>query len=127
MRSLLISIVALGLHMSAYGWAFTIADHTIREINEAIYEEMIPAVSREDWQRSKEELVRINALWQKDRTLFSVLFDAVSIGEIEGTLAKLDAYLREEETANAGGELSSLSQQLSFLLENEKLSLENAF
>lgn len=113
--------------MAAWGGFIHTANHTIEEMRTVIHGEMIPAVSKANWQKSKEDLGRINVLWQKNRTLFSVLFDAVSIGEIEGSLAKLDAYLWEEEKANARGELSSLNQQLSFLLENEKLSLENAF
>jgi hypothetical protein len=125
MRSLLVSVIALGLVMAAWGLFLGQADATIQEMSKSINEEIIKAVATEDWQRANLGFVQISTLWNQKRKLFSVFVDAISIGEIEGTLARTRAYLLSKEQANSQGELAYLDQQLSFLIENERLSLEN--
>ena len=126
MRSLVISVLALGILMGSWAVFVNHATDAIHQMSSIINGDLIPSVAAENWQDAKEQLGKVSALWKEDRLLYSIFFDAISIGDVEGTLAKVSAYIREEETANAEGELEYLNQQLSFLLENEKLSLENA-
>lgn len=126
MRSLVISIIALGLLMGSWGVFLNRADKAIHEMSASINEEIIPAVSAEDWRRSQERFSYMSTLWNQDRRLFSIYFDAISIGQIEGSLARAKEYLQSEEKSSASGELAYLDQQLLFVLENERLSLENA-
>lgn len=126
MRSLVISIIVLGLLMGSWGVFLNRADKAIHEMSASINEEILPAVSAEDWRRSQERFSYMSTLWNQDRRLFSIYFDAISIGQIEGSLARAKEYLQSEEKSSASGELAYLDQQLLFVLENERLSLENA-
>lgn len=126
MRSLVIPVIVLGLLMGSWGVFLNRADKAIHEMSASINEEIIPAVSAEDWRRSQERFSYMSTLWNQDRRLFSIYFDAISIGQIEGSLARAKEYLQSEEKSFASGELAYLDQQLLFALENERLPLENA-
>jgi hypothetical protein len=83
------------------------------------------AIEADDWVKSRDALADVAQRWHDRRLTFSLFFDAVSIGDVEASLARAQAYCRSEEKGSALAELAYLSHLLLFLYENELITLEN--
>ncbi|NLY70390.1 MAG: DUF4363 family protein, partial [Clostridiales bacterium] len=84
-------------------------------------------IKNENWHDAYKSFEQVVEKWQSKRKIYSIFFDAISIGEIEGTMAKAKAYINSQDIVSAVAEIAHLEQQLSFLLENEKVTFENIF
>lgn len=125
MRSLLISIVAFTLVLGSWGVFIVFADDSIHSLHQTIKKEAMLAINQEDWVKAEKSLGRVSAQWYQGRRVFSLFFNAQAIAEVEASVVRAQAYISAEEKASSLGELAYLDQQLMFLLENEKLTLEN--
>jgi len=85
----------------------------------------VVSVTEEDWSESYGLLNDMLQQWSDSRLIFSLFFDAVSIGEVEASMLKAMAYNRAKEKGSMLAELAQLRHLLLFLFENETISIEN--
>jgi hypothetical protein len=124
MRALWITIIATLILFITWGTFIHFAGKDMDYMADNIDRATL-SVFKEDWQEGQAFLELVEKRWFKRRLVFSLFFDAVSIGEVEASLFKATSYNSAEEKGSAMAELTNLRHLLSFLFENEKISIEN--
>ncbi|NLP30777.1 MAG: DUF4363 family protein [Clostridiales bacterium] len=127
MRALFISLLSLTILVVSWSIFLVYAGNAINDMVDILEYETIEKIKNENWQNAQKSFKQVIEIWQSKRKIYSVFFDANSIGEIEGTIAKAKAYINSQDQGSAVAEIAHLQQQFSFLLENEKVTLENIF
>lgn len=124
MRGLWISIAATAILLVIWGLFIGFANGIIKDMVFIIDDSMAYAAD-EDWPNAGDDVEKTINQWSKNRLLFSLFFDAVSISDVEGTMFRAKAYGQAEEKAAFLAELAYLRHLLLFLFENETISIEN--
>ncbi len=124
MRALWMSIAAVVLLLAFWGVFISHADADINYMEDTI-EDAILSIGVEDWGKAESDIEAVSRRWQSRRLVFSLFFDAISMGEIEASLAKAHAYGGSQEKGGCLAELANLHHLLSFLYENEMVTIEN--
>ena len=85
----------------------------------------IASAETNQWKEAQDSIDSVSRQWYDHRLVYSLFFDAVSIGDVETSLVRAIAYCRSEEKGSAIAELESLRHLLLFLYENEMITIEN--
>ncbi|HPO05047.1 MAG TPA: DUF4363 family protein [Bacillota bacterium] len=124
MKAFWIVLAATAVLFIAWGLFISSADADIEKMKAEI-DSAITAISVEEWDKGQDAIDNIFRQWKDKRLVFSLFFDAISIGEAEASLFKADAYTKAREKGSAMAELAYIRHRLSFLYENEKITIEN--
>lgn len=125
MRSLLLSVLILGLLLGAGLFFLNYAEENFGALDRQIENETAPAIAAGDWGRAAAALSELAEQWQGCKKTCSYFMDSEDLGEIDHSLARVRGFVEGQDAAAALGELFYLQEQLTQLYENELLSLEN--
>lgn len=127
MKDLLIATLTIVLLIG--GWLSFIhyADSQSKGFQKEIEKKIIPEITAENWKVTEKRLERLDEDWHKFRKISLFFLDTHTINEIDFGLAKSIEYAHAQDISNSTGELAAMVEQLSFLTENESLSLQNVF
>lgn len=127
MRDLIIATLAITLLIG--GWLIFIhyASDQTQAFRKEIEEEILPGIEAENWESVQKHMDTLNHDWHKFRRLSLFFLDTHTITEIDYSLAKSIRYARACDVSNSSGELASIVEQFSFLIEDESLSPKNIF
>ncbi len=124
MRPFWITVVASLILLIAGAMFIGYAGENIGHMTENI-DEAVLSITSENWEESNNLLNNVQQQWSDSRLIFSLFFDAISIGEVEASLLKSISLSKAKEQGSALAELANLRHQLLFLFENETISIEN--
>ena len=127
MKDLLIAALTIVLLIG--GWLSFIhyADSQSKGFQKEIEKKIIPEITAENWKVTEKRLERLDEDWHKFRKISLFFLDTHTINEIDFGLAKSIEYAHAQDISNSTGELAAMVEQLSFLTENESLSMQNVF
>lgn len=124
MKAFWITIGAVLVLLIIWGLFFISTDADIHDMTASI-QDAKSLIYIDNWQESRYAIEEVSRLWYNHRLILSMLFDAISIGEVEGSLKRAKAYCLAEEKGSVLAELAYLRHLILFLLENETISVEN--
>ena len=124
MKALWISIAATLVLFLIWGAFISYTYEGTTEMTADI-DDAIVFVEMDRWKEAQNSIESVSRQWYDRRLIYSLFFDAVSIGEVETSLVRAVAYCRTEEKGSAVAELESLRHLLLFLYENELITIEN--
>ncbi len=124
MKAFWITIVAVIVLLIMWGLFLISSDADIHNMTANI-QAAESLIYIDNWQGSRDAIEQVSSQWYSRRLIFSLFFDAISIGEVEGSLNRVEAYSLAEEKGSALAELAYLRHLLLFLFENETISVEN--
>ena len=121
--SSLIMILVLG------GWLVFLhyADLQSQNMTSEIHQSLLPLIEAEDWQAVEIKLQNLNQDWHEFRKFALYFLHTDTINDIDYSIARSMEYAKAHDASNTGGELNAAAEQLSFLTENQKLTLKNIF
>lgn len=125
MRSLIISTVSLLLVLCIWFGFMTYCEDTLNSLISNITNEIEISVAAGDWDTAKESFSRFSDSWHKDKSIYSFFLDQSAMLDADFSIARAEAYIDEQETPSAMGELAFIREQLRFLFLNERINLEN--
>lgn len=124
MRAFWITVAATLILLIIWGIFVSSTDLDMKNMTANI-DSAVVSINQDDWQESQERIDKVLSRWSDRRLVFSLFFDAVSIDEVESLMAKASALNKAKEKGSLLAELANLRHSLLFLLENEKISIEN--
>lgn len=127
MKDLVISFLVVITLIGSWLIFDSYSQSQVKEMNYIINEEIIPAVESEVWQFGNEELKTLERKWHKYKKTAHLFLGASDLNEIDYGMSKAIEYAEAEDVSNTAGELSALSEQLTFLNSHEKITLGNIF
>ncbi len=127
MKDLLIATLTIFLLIGGWLTFIHYADSQSKMFQKEIEKKIIPEITAENWKITEKRLDRLDEDWHKFRKISLFFLDTHTINEIDFGLAKSIKYAHAQDVSNSTGELAAMVEQLSFLTENESLSLQNVF
>ena len=127
MKDLLIAFLTILLLIGGWLTFIHYADSQSKNFQEDIEKKIIPGIAAENWDETDKRLNRLDKDWHEFRKISLFFLDTHTINEIDFGLAKSIEYAHAQDVSNSTGELATMVEQLSFLTENESLSLQNVF
>ena len=127
MKDLLIATLSILLLIGGWLTFIHYADSQSQNFQKEIKYTIIPEITAENWEKVYNQLKRLDKDWHHFRKISLFFLDTHTINEIDFGLAKSIEYARAQDVSNSTGELSAMVEQLSFLTENESISLQNVF
>ncbi|MGN1143057.1 MAG: DUF4363 family protein [Anaerovoracaceae bacterium] len=127
MRDLLIATLTILLLIGGWLTFIHYADSQSKNFQKEIEKKILPEITVGNWEEAESRLDRLNKGWHKFRKISLFFLDTHTINEIDFGLAKSIEYAHAQDVSNSTGELAAMVEQLSFLTENESLSLQNVF
>ncbi len=124
MKALWITLAATVFLLIIWGSFLNFAGEDIDKMISNI-DAAVEFISQEDWDMGQSAINKVFDNWFDKRLIYSLFFDAISIGDLETAMFKADAYIKSEEKSAAIAELAGLRHLLAFLYENETISIEN--
>lgn len=124
MKALWISVAATAALLLIWGAFINYTNEGTAKMTADI-DDAIISVEMNQWREAKNSIESVSRQWYDRRLIYSLFFDAVSIGEVETSLVRAVAYCRTEEKGSAVAEFESLRHLLLFLYENELITIEN--
>lgn len=127
MKDLIVS--TLILFLIAGGWTafLSYAESQTSSYIVDIETQILPAVEAEDWTNSTQMLETFRQDWHRFRKTALCFLDTETISDIDYGLARAIKFTSAGDAGSAAGELNSMAEQLSLLMENQKISLQNIF
>jgi len=125
LKSLIISIVSLGVLVM--GWCFFVnyADDHLHKLMDEIEDEITISVKNSEWDKASNDFKDLSKSWHKDKKIYSFFIDTSAINETDYSIARAKAYISAENEPLAIGELSCIKEQLGFLHLNELITIDN--
>ena len=127
MRDLLIATLTILLLIGGWLTFIHYADSQSKNFQKEIEKKILPEITAGNCEDVENRLDRLNKGWHKFRKISLFFLDTHTINEIDFGLAKSIEYAHAQDVSNSTGELAAMVEQLSFLTENESLSLQNVF
>ena len=127
MKNVIISSIVIAALLVSWMFFLFYAENECQQMIHSIEHDIIPSIESEQWKDAKDYLKKTNEKWHHFRKLGLYFFHTETINTIDYNLARALEYANAEDISNTAGELNSIAEQLSFLTENEKLSLQNIF
>lgn len=127
MKDLLIAFLTILLLIGGWLTFIHYAESQSKNFQEDIEKKIIPGIAAENWDETDKRLNRLDKDWHEFRKISLFFLDTHTINEIDFGLAKSIEYAHAQDVSNSTGELAAMVEQLSFLTENESLSLQNVF
>ena len=127
MKSLIISIVSLGLFVSGWCVFVNFTDKNLHQLMGKIEDDIIVSVYQGEWDQSLESFKEVSDAWHKQKKVYSFFLDTSAINETDYSFARADEYIKAKNLPLTVGELSCIKEQLGFLHLNEQITLENIF
>ncbi len=127
MRDLIISAVVVLVLIT--GWLIfdNYSQDAVEEMSSYIMEDILPVVESESWKKGIEMTEKLDKDWHRYKKIALFFLETDAINDIDYALAKSVEYVKAEDVSNSTGELKSMSEQLSFLGSQEKITLPNIF
>jgi len=127
MKSLVISIISIGIIAASWGIFVNYADKNIHELKNIIEDEITISVYAEDWDSAKTQFKELSDKWHKQKKVYSFFLDTAAVMETDYSIARAKNYIYAEDVPLAAGELNCIGEQLGFLHLNELFTLDNVF
>ena len=123
LASALIMVLILG------GWLIFLhyADGQSQSLIKEIRHEILPEIKEGHWAAVQTKMDKLNDDWHKFRKITLYLLHTETINSIDYSIARSLKYAAAEDESNTAGELNAAIEQLSFLTDNQKLTLQNIF
>ena len=127
MRDFIAAAVMMALILG--GWLIFLhyADSQSQQLTDEIRHEILPDIKNGDWPAVQQKMDRLNQDWHKFRKVTLYLLHTDTINSIDYSIARAVKYAEAEDDSNTAGELNATIEQLSFLISNQKLTLQNIF
>ena len=111
------------------GWLIFLhyADTQSQSLVSEIRHEILPAIKDGSWTSVQSKMDTLNDDWHKFRKVTLYLLHTETINSIDYSIARALKYADAEDESNTAGELNAAIEQLSFLTDNQKLTLQNIF
>lgn len=103
------------------------ADTQSQDLIKEIREEILPDIQAGKWSAVQKKMDLLNEDWHKFRKVTLYLLHTETINSIDYGIARSIKYAEAEDDSNTAGELNAVIEQLSFLTDNQKLTLQNVF
>ena len=103
------------------------ADNQSQNLIKDIRQEILPDINQGNWYSVQKKMDRLNDDWHRFRKVTLYLLHTETINSIDYGIARSIKYAEAEDDSNTAGELNSVIEQLSFLTDNQKLTLQNVF
>lgn len=125
MRSLIISIIPLSLLIVCWIFFYNYTDQNLNSIIEDFDNVVMQSIEDEDWDKAYNKFDSLYDDWHKYRKNAFFFLDTSEINEADYAFARTLKYIEAKDVSNSSGELLSLKEQLKFLHENERITLQN--
>jgi hypothetical protein len=79
----------------------------------------------ENWEKARLEILKINELWDEEKSLWRLTINDREVDEISLSLAKLNEYAELREKTHTIGELALIRQLVTDVANRSKFSLNN--
>lgn len=111
------------------GWFtfFHYAEETTETLKITLEQQILPSVEQGDRMEALNDLEKFSYDWHAFRRIALYLLSSDTIMAIDYNLASAMELIKTNHPATAAGELGAMTEQLSFLCNSEKLSLQNIF
>jgi hypothetical protein len=90
-------------------------------------DEIIQSSDSGNWERSADEMRRMDSDWRKIKHTWSSLIDHQEIDNIDITLSRLQILIEIRDTSSLMPEAAALRRIISHIPEKESLSIDNLF
>lgn len=127
MKSLIISIVCLGILVGGWFVFANFADDTLHSLMNYIEEDIMAETIDEDWSAAQKSMDNLSHRWHRYKKIYVFFLNTDDINQTDYSIARADYYIKAKDLSNSTGELACIKEQLRFLHLNETITLENIF
>ncbi len=127
MKHLLISLSIVLIMISSWVCFDIYSVQEINKINNNINVKLISSIENEQWDTSLNLMKESHEMWLDYRKIAMMFLENDSIREIDMAMSKVTEYIKAEDVSNSSGELSYISQLLSAIDQQERLTMANIF
>lgn len=101
-------------------------DRTTKEMLQIVYKNEI-YFSNSQWREADAEILKLEKLWNKKRSVLSVFINHTILTEVDTTVAKLKNATKMQENIDFFYESTNLALILLNINQQQKISIENIF
>ena len=101
-------------------------DRTTKEMLQIVYKNEI-YFSNSQWREADAEILKLEKLWNKKRSVLSVFINHTILTEVDTTVAKLKNATKMQENTDFFYESTNLALILLNINQQQKISIENIF
>ena len=127
MKDLIAALLILFLVLGLWFVFLNYAESQTHQLITDIRQEILPLIYDENWPDVQVKTESLNEDWHKFRRTALCLLHTETINSIDLSIARTMKYAKAEDQSNTAGELNAAASQLSYLTENQKLTLQNLF
>lgn len=127
MRNFVISVLCLSFIVGAWLTFDWYSNHKLHTYTSTIDHQIINSLEHGNWRAAYDQFLLLSDDWHQYKKYAAFFLDTNAINEADYTIAKAKYYIKAKDNSNAPGELSCLKEQLTFLHDNESLSIGNVF
>ena len=127
MKDLMIATLAVVLFISSWFLFLHYADGQSQAFRKQINEQVLEDIETGNWAHAEKQLKALSRDWHRFRKVSLFFLDTHAINDIDYSIARALMYTHARDDSNSTGELKAMVEQLSFLTDNESLSLQNIF
>lgn len=126
MKTIIIILVLLSLII---GLGIFFQSMLINESHEIIngLKRITDLIQDENWEDAEADMTKISHRWQLIRRKWHAVTDHTQIGLIDGSLARLEAFISVKEKKDCLAEIAALKQNIRYIPDKEKLTFSNIF
>jgi hypothetical protein len=127
MRMVIISLIVLIVMIGVWVWFH----FTSVEPVTSYYWENLPLLSQQieegNWEKAKDDYEHYYSRWEEARGLWVYFINQDEIDNIDSSIKRLQAFIKNKDKNMAQAELEHLRIQFNIIKENECLALDNIF
>lgn len=127
MKDLIAALLILFLVLGLWFIFLHYAESQTHQLITDIRQEILPLIHDENWAEVQAKTESLNEDWHKFRRAALCLLHTETINSIDLSIARTMKYAEAEDQSNTAGELNAAASQLTYLTENQKLTLQNLF
>jgi len=124
-RSLVISLISIGILVTSWIVFVNYADKNIHELMNMIDDDILISANAGDWDKASDDFKNLSDKWHKQKKIYSLFIDTKAINDTDFSIARAKKYIGTKNLSLSAGELNCIKEQLGFLHLNEILSIEN--
>ena len=127
MKNLIASVLCLLLLLIPWLIYDRYSVDTLGSFNNIIEQEIIPALEKEDWDSAEKSFNNVAKDWERFENISEFFLDTQAVSEVDELLYKTKYHIKMHDSSNAAASSAELTHMLSYLHQNEGLSVGNIF
>ena len=125
MKKLLIAVICLLVLIIPWELYDRYSTAAVKGYCTVIEEQILPATVSNDWDTAMTSFQSIKKDWEKFKKISEYFINAQIINEADRLVSKVEYFINTKDSSNAAAISSELKQTLTYLHENEMLSIGN--